>query len=176
MARPHSCSLAHVMQLLIIAPVYTSQTIRVGQNRIYTPCTTVYLVISLPKTPYINRIYVVLANPTNHHTAVATALSLDIHIATAKGWPEPYIYIYKYTPCMIIYSAAFLPRARYIHRVSIYIFWPTLQLLNSTYPHIHTSQTTHTATQTTTDLRQVFLHPSLTTTNPSAPTTSTPNI
>ena len=39
--------------------------IRVGQNRIYTPYMTVYLVISLPKMPYINRIYIymVLVNP-----------------------------------------------------------------------------------------------------------------
>jgi len=37
---------------------------RVGQNRIYTPYMTVFLVISLPKIPYINRIYMVLANPT----------------------------------------------------------------------------------------------------------------
>ena len=37
---------------------------RVGQNRIYTPYMTVYLVISLPKLPYIHRIYMVLANPT----------------------------------------------------------------------------------------------------------------
>ena len=37
---------------------------RVGQNRIYTPYMTVYLVISLPKIPYVNRIYMVLANPT----------------------------------------------------------------------------------------------------------------
>jgi hypothetical protein len=29
---------------------------RVGQNRIYTPYMTVYLVISLPKIPYIHRI------------------------------------------------------------------------------------------------------------------------
>jgi hypothetical protein len=36
---------------------------RVGQNRIYTPYVTVYLVISLPKIPYIQRIYMVLANP-----------------------------------------------------------------------------------------------------------------
>ena len=36
---------------------------RVGQNRIYTPYMTVYLVISLPKVPYIHRIYMVLANP-----------------------------------------------------------------------------------------------------------------
>ena len=29
---------------------------RVGQNRVYAPCNTVYLVISLPKVPYIHRI------------------------------------------------------------------------------------------------------------------------
>ena len=37
--------------------------IRVGQNRIYTPYMTVHFVISLPKVPYIHRIYMVLANP-----------------------------------------------------------------------------------------------------------------
>ena len=42
-------------------------TCRVGQNRIYTPYMAVYLVISLPKIPYINRIYMVLANPTYLH-------------------------------------------------------------------------------------------------------------
>ena len=31
---------------------------RVGQNRIYTPYMTVYLVISLPKIPNIHRIYI----------------------------------------------------------------------------------------------------------------------
>ena len=36
---------------------------RIGQNRIYTPYMTVYLVIFLPKLPYIHRIYMVLANP-----------------------------------------------------------------------------------------------------------------
>ena len=35
---------------------------RVGQNRIYTPYMTVYLVVFLPKIPYIYRIYMVLAN------------------------------------------------------------------------------------------------------------------
>ena len=37
---------------------------RVGQNHIYTPYMTVYLVISLSKIRYIHRIYMVLANPT----------------------------------------------------------------------------------------------------------------
>ena len=47
-------------------------TSRVGQNRIYTPCMTVYSVISLPKIPYIHRIYMVLANPTYMHTHTST--------------------------------------------------------------------------------------------------------
>jgi len=38
---------------------------RVGQNCIHTPHMTVFLVISLPKIPYIHRIYMVLANPNN---------------------------------------------------------------------------------------------------------------
>ena len=38
---------------------------RVHQNRIYAPYMTVYVVISLPKMPYIRRIYMVLANPTH---------------------------------------------------------------------------------------------------------------
>jgi hypothetical protein len=38
---------------------------RVGQNRIYAPYMAVYLVISLPKIPYIHRIYMVLAKPTH---------------------------------------------------------------------------------------------------------------
>jgi len=37
---------------------------RVGQKPRLTPYMTVYLVISLPKIPYIHRIYMVLANPT----------------------------------------------------------------------------------------------------------------
>jgi len=35
---------------------------RVGQNRIYAPYMTVYEVVSLPKIPYIHRVYMVLAN------------------------------------------------------------------------------------------------------------------
>ena len=38
---------------------------RVGQNCIYTPYMTVYLVISLPSVPYMHRINMVLANPTH---------------------------------------------------------------------------------------------------------------
>jgi len=35
---------------------------RVGQNRTYAPYMTVYLVISVPKIPYIHRVYMVLAS------------------------------------------------------------------------------------------------------------------
>ena len=38
---------------------------RVGQNHIYAPYMTVYLLISLPELLYIHRIYMVLADPTN---------------------------------------------------------------------------------------------------------------
>ena len=43
---------------------------RVGQNRIYTPYMTVYLVIFLPKKPYTHRIYMVLASPKHEGTTV----------------------------------------------------------------------------------------------------------
>ena len=36
---------------------------RAGRNRMYAPYTTVYWVNSLPKIPYVYRIYMVLANP-----------------------------------------------------------------------------------------------------------------
>jgi len=38
---------------------------RVGQNRIYTPYMTIYLIESLPKIPYMHRMYMVLANPSH---------------------------------------------------------------------------------------------------------------
>jgi hypothetical protein len=47
-----------------------SVTMRVGQNRIYTPYMTVYLMMSLPKMLYINHIYMVLADPSYHCTCI----------------------------------------------------------------------------------------------------------
>jgi len=49
---------------------------RVGQNRIYAPYITVHLVISLPKIPYIHRIYMILANPSD----AATSQTHDMRI------------------------------------------------------------------------------------------------
>jgi len=44
-----------------------SRKTMVGQNGISAPYMTVCMVISLPKTPYIHRIYMVLANPKKDH-------------------------------------------------------------------------------------------------------------
>jgi hypothetical protein len=52
---------------------------RVGQDRIYAPYMTVYFVISLPKIPYIHRIYMVLANPT-HVCVLTTNLSVFLRL------------------------------------------------------------------------------------------------
>ena len=45
--------------------LFPGRMFRVGQNRIYAPYMTVYLVVSLPKIPYIHRIYMVLAHSTH---------------------------------------------------------------------------------------------------------------
>jgi hypothetical protein len=53
--------------ILVMTRVGHNHICRVGQNRVYTPYMTVYLVISLPNVvhkPYIY-IYMVLANPTH---------------------------------------------------------------------------------------------------------------
>jgi len=44
--------------MVVLLPWAALCTIRVGQNHIDTPYMTVYLVISLPKVPYMHRIYI----------------------------------------------------------------------------------------------------------------------
>ena len=44
----------------------------VGQNLVYTPYMTVYLVISLLKIPYVHHIYMVLADPNHQQNMVCT--------------------------------------------------------------------------------------------------------
>ena len=51
-----------IEKILHVVSLHRLGISRVGQNRIYTPYVTVYLVISLPKIPCIHRIYMVLAN------------------------------------------------------------------------------------------------------------------
>jgi len=55
--------LAQTCLTVLLRPV--AHISRVGQNRICTPYMTAYLMIFLPKIPYIHRIYMVLANPTH---------------------------------------------------------------------------------------------------------------
>jgi len=64
---------------------YATHISRVGQNRIYTYKYTVYLVIFEPKIPYVNRIYMVLANP------------IYIHRIWPYNWWFPYQKYYIYT-------------------------------------------------------------------------------
>jgi hypothetical protein len=67
-------------------PVYKGICMyKVGQNRIYTPYMTVHLVISLPKIQYINRIYMVLANPMYVYTVPASQNSVPSVSCHARG-------------------------------------------------------------------------------------------
>jgi len=63
--------------------MHKRQICRVGQNRIYKPYVAVYLVISLPKIPYIHRIYMVLANPTDMRARISYLLSLQSSVCVA---------------------------------------------------------------------------------------------
>jgi len=47
------------------SPYNTCDITRVGQNSISAPYTTVYLVISMSRMPCINRVYMVLAKPSD---------------------------------------------------------------------------------------------------------------
>jgi len=62
---------------MLLCPCITS---RVVQNRIYTPYMTVYLVISLPKLPYVHRIYMVLANPNYFIIVLPFLLYPSLHL------------------------------------------------------------------------------------------------
>ena len=72
------------------------ETCRVSQNRIYTPYMTVYLVISLPKIPYMHRIYMYLwpflevCVPSVVHNYLTTHRSCP----SASSWP--YLLHYKH--------------------------------------------------------------------------------
>jgi len=57
---------------------------RVGQNCIYTPYMTVYMVNSLPKIPYTHRIFMVLANPNDFSEGVWQVYSVCVSLLW--GW------------------------------------------------------------------------------------------
>jgi hypothetical protein len=53
---------------------------RVGQNRIFTLYMTVCLVISLPKIPFIHRIYMVLASPSYRLLSFGERNKEEVHV------------------------------------------------------------------------------------------------
>jgi hypothetical protein len=92
---------------------------RLGQNRTNTPYMTVYLVISLPKIPYIHRIYIILANP-------AHAVCFSLHSISQNHPPcqsYPILLLHRVgqnrinTPYMTIFLVISLPKIPYIHRI-----------------------------------------------------------
>ena len=72
----------------------SSMISRVGQNRIYTPYMTVYLVIYLPGISYMHRIYIVLANPIQSikegedSEVFKSLMTLTLTHSTRRIWPE----------------------------------------------------------------------------------------
>ena len=61
---------------------------RVGQNCIYVPYMTVYLVIPLSKKPYIHHTYMVLANPTYIPLGAPFLLFYNVTKAAAFDWND----------------------------------------------------------------------------------------
>ena len=58
-------------------------TLRVGQNRLYTLYVTIYLVIPLPDIPYMHRIFMVLANPNNTMLCLSSP-SITVYTITSR--------------------------------------------------------------------------------------------
>jgi len=80
-------------------------TARVGQNCIYTPYMTVCMVISLPKTPYKHRIYMVMANPT-HRTSGWFLKSVSAACLKPPSWPPLPSSTYCTPASLHLYAAA----------------------------------------------------------------------
>ena len=67
-----------------------------GQNRIYAPYMTVYLVISLPRIPCMHHIHVVMANPT--YCSLTNSIAFSTHIAhpVTDIWPtQSYLRVHR---------------------------------------------------------------------------------
>jgi len=88
--------------------VYTPHIGKVGQNRIYTPYMTEYLVISQPKIPYKHRIYMVLANPTYRYVVLANPAYDSGH--KEWFWPTLLMHHLWFWPCgMVLANPAYAP-------------------------------------------------------------------
>jgi len=123
---------------LCIHAVCTMHICRVGQNHIYAPHMTVYLVISLPKTPYMYRMYRVLANPTYmQYKALQAVCVLICNMQLCSYAYTLYVYI-----CAICSSA--------YTRVDLHPYWflafpCSLSLVYVVgYSYMNTHEQTHT--------------------------------
>ena len=83
-----------VCPLFCFPAQHASHICRAGQNCLYTPYMTVYLMHSLPKVPYVHHIYWFW--PTLHTTHM-------------QSWPEPYITfsITVHTVCIQVFTVPY---------------------------------------------------------------------
>jgi hypothetical protein len=123
---------------------------RVGQNRIYTPYKTVNFVISLPKIPYIHRIYMVLANPTHtphstpHYTTTHPSVaSLHMRIHTQKCMC---IHVWVLTLCKLLFI--FISVCVVAHRPPELSTSLTRQQQNSNAAHQNSTRAHHVSSKT----------------------------
>ena len=86
-----SCSFGQAGQIKACVCAHDYHRYRVGQNRIYAPYMTVYTVISLPKIPYIHRIYMILANPTYIYGIYGIMANTQSYTVYIYGSGQPYI-------------------------------------------------------------------------------------
>jgi len=107
-------------------------SIRVGQNRIYAPYMTVYMVISVPKIPYMHYIYMVLANPTQQ--------TLCPHLCLCVC--EQFV-LSKYTHTTVCACKGTSHAGKHTRNMCMCIHTQT-----RAHTHTHTHTYTHTHTQT----------------------------
>jgi len=90
----------YTLAVYTLARYITRHIHRVGQNRIYTPYMTVYLVVFLPKIPYIYRIYMVLANSTYTHWLYTHWLDIQQDIYTLAVYTTRFLNASRLLPHM----------------------------------------------------------------------------
>ena len=115
-------------------PMTSRLICRVGQNRIYAPYMTVYLVTSLPKTPYIRRIY----GSGQPYLYVSDNVVKPYHF-TPSRLQQPSKTMPKRHPQTTIYSAS----SGYTVYVHVYLGMSVLTAWDAVYVHIRANVTTY---------------------------------
>jgi hypothetical protein len=116
---------------VLIVHVRYTQLLRAGRNRIYTPYMTVYMVMSLPKIPYAQRIYMVLANPINvRYTQLLRVGQNRVSVTNMTRLARTVIYALYIT----LYLVIFLPITPYIHRIHMVLANPVYDRMYGDFP------------------------------------------